>query len=248
MKSQRELVASIIELIQELDPGCPEADDLASYLYTVDPKVGVYIGELLALSALRKPSRQQKLDAGRLMEQVALLSFRCLEGAAVFKSYQSAGPQHDLLVSGDGARWLALCRYLRIDESRRGVLIEAKATASKVEDRQFARLCAVIDTDLIKIVGLGVFLTLSGASGFPVGKQRQRAVRDCRLRQILYHARRDVSIVVLDKEDLEAIAVNGSLPKILSRKIRDISELSGLPVAPSEPAMECDLPAHLRSL
>jgi hypothetical protein len=41
---------------------------------------------------------------------------------------------------------------------------------------------------------------------------------------------------------------NGSLPKIIKRKIRDIQELSGLPCALLEICTEVDLPPHLRDL
>jgi hypothetical protein len=247
MKSQRELVDSIISALQSFDPGSPEADDLAPYLYTVDQRLKSYIDDLLTLSSLGRLSKGQRGEAGKLMEQVALLSFGSLEGATILKSFQSAGPQHDLLVSGDGARWLTFCRYLNITDGRRSILVEAKATQGRLEDKQFARFCSVIDTNL-SFVGLGVFFTLHGASGFPTPAQRQRAIRDCRLRQVLYHSKNDRAIVVFDREDLSRLGRNGSLPRMLSRKIRDISELGGLLTVPPEHAFERDLPDHLSSL
>lgn len=247
MKSQRELVDSIISSLQSLDPGSPEADDLAPYLYTADQRLGSYVKDLVTLSSLEKLNKEQRSEAGKLMEQVALLAFESLEGATIFKGFQSAGPQHDLIVSGDSARWVTLCRYLYVEDHRRIMLIEAKATQGRLEDKQFARLCSVIDTNL-PLVGLGVFFTLHGASGFPTPAQRQRAIRDSRLRQVLYHAKHARPIVVFDKEDILRLELNGSLPRMLSRKIRDISELSGLLTVPPEFGSETDLPDHLKNL
>lgn len=247
MKSQRDLVDLIIGALQNFDPGSPEADDLAPYLYTTDHRLQSHVSKLLTLTSQARLTKEQQREAGRLMEKVAFLSFGSLAGATIKKSYQSAGPQHDLLISGDNAHWLTLARYLYLPESQRGILVEAKATQSKLEDKQFARLCAVIDTNL-PTVGLGVFLTLFGASGFPTSSQRQRAIRDCRLRQVLYHAKHSRAVVVLNKNDLADLSRNGSLPRILSRKIRDISELSGLATLPAEFATEVDLPDYLKAL
>ena len=97
--------------------------------------------------------------------------------------------------------------------------------------------------------GLGIFVTLNGASGFPKrGDSRQRKVTDCRLTQVVFHAKTNKIIVVLDKEDLLELTKNGSLIEVLTRKIRDLSELSGLPTVPTENYQETDLPPHLQTL
>jgi hypothetical protein len=249
MKSQREIVDSLVEAIQLFDPNSPEADDLAPYLYTADSRISKFIEELTELTSQSPLSRNQRQAAGRLMEQIALLAFKGLESATDFKSYQSAGPQHDLLVTGDTMKWIVFCRYLHLDPEHRGILVEAKAVKEKLGDKQFARLCAIIDHNFPAIVGLGVFFTLEGASGFPVRGKRQRGIRDCRLRQVLYYARSNKPVVVLDKGDLLGLGANGSLPRIMARKIRDVSELSGLSTLPGEIAVDTTLlPKHLKEL
>ncbi|MDZ7962360.1 MAG: hypothetical protein RMY34_31600 [Aulosira sp. DedQUE10] len=55
-------------------------------------------------------------------------------------------------------------------------------------------------------------------------------------------------IVVLDKNDIYELTKNGTLIEILSRKIRDLFELSGLPTIPAEQFQEIDLPGHLKIL
>jgi hypothetical protein len=41
---------------------------------------------------------------------------------------------------------------------------------------------------------------------------------------------------------------NGTLIQIITRKIRDLFELSGLPTTPAKEFYEIDLPIHLKSL
>jgi hypothetical protein len=99
----------------------------------------------------------------------------------------------------------------------------------------------------LKGAGLGIFITLNGATGFPkLGNSRQRAVSDCRLRQIIFHAKTNKIIVVLDKDDLFQLTKNGTLIEVLTRKIRDLSELSGMPTTSVEQFQEIDLPEHLK--
>ncbi|WP_235006817.1 hypothetical protein [Calothrix rhizosoleniae] len=55
-------------------------------------------------------------------------------------------------------------------------------------------------------------------------------------------------IVVLDKDDISGLTNNGTLIQILTRKIKDLFELSGLPTTPAEQFQEIDLPEHLKIL
>ncbi|MDZ8025819.1 MAG: hypothetical protein RMX35_27865 [Nostoc sp. DcaGUA01] len=248
MQSQDELVESIINAMDSLESGNPALNKLASYLYKVDNKLSDYLDKLKSFTELQTPTRKQTQEAGKLLEQIVVLLFKGLKGVQSIKSFQSAGPQYDLLVSGDDIGWKGVCKTLYIEWENRDIVIEAKATQSPLEDKQFARLCSIMEHNL-RGAGLGIFVTLNGASGFPKrDSARQRAVSDCRLRQIIFHAKTNKIIVVLDKEDLFELTKNGALIEILTRKIRDVSELSGLTTTPAEQFQEIDLPAHLKML
>lgn len=248
MQSQDELVESIINAMDSLESGNPALNKLASYLYKADDKLSKYLDNLKIYTELEKPTRQQTQEGGKLLEQIVLLLFKGLKGVQSIKSFQSAGPQYDLLVSGDDVGWKGVCKSLYLEWNQRDIVIEAKATKSPLEDKQFARLCSIMEHNL-RGAGLGIFVTLNGASGFPKrDSTRQRAVSDCRLRQIIFHARTNKIIVVLDKEDLFELTKNGTFIEVLTRKIRDLSELSGLPTTPAEQFQEIDLPLHLKIL
>lgn len=248
MQSQDELVELIINAMNSLESGNPALNKLASYLYKADSQLSKYLDELNIFIKLDKPTRTQTQDAGKLLEQIVLLLFKGLKGVQSIKSFQSAGPQYDLLVSGDDLAWKEVCKTLYLDWENRNIVIEAKATRSPLEEHQFARLCSIMEHNLIG-TGLGIFVTLNGASGFPRSREaRQRKVSDCRLKQIIFYARTNKIIVVLEKEDLFQLTKNGTLIEVLTRKIRDLSELSGLPTTPAEQFQEIDLPAHLKIL
>lgn len=248
MPSQDELVEFIISAMDSLDLGNPALNKLASYLYKPDNKLSEYLDKLRVFTELNTPTRRQTQEAGKLLEQIVLLLFKGLKGVQSIKSFQSAGPQYDLLVSGDDIGWKGVCKTLYLEWEKRDIVIEAKATRSPLEDHQFARLCSIMEHNL-RGAGLGIFVTLNGASGFPQrGDSRQRRVSDCRLRQIIFHAKTKKIIVVLDKEDLLQLKKNGALIEILTRKIRDLSELSGLDTIPVEQFQEIDLPHHLKML
>jgi hypothetical protein len=248
MESSDELVDGIIKAMERLKSGEPALNALASFLYKADNKLCECLDKLRKYTDLEKPTHKQTQEAGQLLEQIVLLLFKGLKGVQSIKSFQSAGPQYDLLISGDDIGWKVVCKTLYLEWENRDIVIEAKATKSPLKENQFARLCSIMD-DNLRGAGLGIFVTLNGASGFPQkGDQRQRKLSDCRLRQVIFHARTNKIIVVLDKEDLFHLTTNGTLIEILTRKIRDLSELSGLPTIPIEQFQEIDLPAHLKIL
>ncbi|MBG1270179.1 hypothetical protein [Nostoc sp. WHI] len=248
MESNDELVDNMIKAMELLKSGDPALNKLASYLYKADDKLCEYLDKLKIYIELETPKSKQTQEAGKLLEQIVLLLFKGLKGVQSLKSFQSAGRQYDLLVSGDDIDWKVVCKTLYIEWENRNIVIEAKATKAPLEDKQFARLCSIIEHNL-RGAGLGIFVTLNGASGFPKRNSiRQRAVSDCRLRQIVFHARTNKIVVVLEKEDLFELTKNGTLIEVLTRKIRDLSELSGLPTTPVEQFHEIDLPAHLKTL
>ncbi|MDZ7961493.1 MAG: hypothetical protein RMY34_27045 [Aulosira sp. DedQUE10] len=192
MPTQDELVESIINAMDSLEAGNPALNKLASYLYKADVKLSEYLDALKIFTQLNKPTLKETQEAGKLLEQIVLLAFKGLKGVQSIKSFQSAGPQYDLLVSGDDLPWQNVCKTLYLDWNQRDIVIEAKATKEALPDKQFARLCSIMDLNL-KGAGLGIFITLNGATGFPkLGSSRQRAVSDCRLRQIIFHANIDL--------------------------------------------------------
>jgi hypothetical protein len=248
MRSQEQYVQDILDAMEKLEQGAPALNKLASYLYQADKRLSDYLEKLDKFTQLIKPTLQETQEAGKLLEQIVLLVFKGLKNVQSIKSFQSAGPQYDLLVSGNDIGWLQVCKLLYMDISQRDIVIEAKATKSPLPDKQFARLCSIMDLNL-KGSGLGIFFTLNGATGFPEpGNSRQRSIRDCRLRQIIFHAKTNKMIVVLDKNDIFELDKNGALIEVLARKIRDLFELSGLPTTPAEEFDEVDLPNHLKTL
>ncbi|MEM8674763.1 MAG: hypothetical protein AAGF83_12945 [Cyanobacteria bacterium P01_G01_bin.67] len=248
MPSQEELVNTIIGALKDLDQDSSESDKLASYLYIADSRLKDYLENFERLLQLQKPTRKQLQQRGKILEQITYLVFSSLKGVSSIKSFQSAGSQYDLVVSGDDISWHPVCKQLYMDISYRDIVIEAKAKNSKLPDKDFARLCSIMNENYTG-AGLGIFFTLKGATGFPDKKSsRQRKISDCRLRQALFHAQTGKFIVVLDKDEILQLGKNGTLLQILTRKIRDLRELSGLPTVPIEQFKEIDLPPHLEEL
>lgn len=249
MSSQEELVDLIIKASERLDSESPALDRLASYLYIADPKINDYIAKFNQLLEIKSPKKSQLQERGKILEQIVYLVFRSLKGVTSLKSFQSASSQYDLVVSGDDINWHPVCKQLYLDTAYRDIVIEAKAKNSKLPDKDFARLCSIMNENYTG-AGLGIFFTLEGATGFPDrnSSSRQRKISDCRLRQALFHAKTGKFIVVLDREDILELGKNGTLLQILTRKIRDLRELSGIPTVPIEQFVEIDLPSHLKEL
>ena len=247
MPTQEELVDNIINSLNQLDRNDPATDKLASYCYIPHKKLPEYLEKFKQHLEISKPTQKQLQERGKLLEQIVYLVFCGLKGATSFKSFQSAGPQYDLLVSGNSEKWITVCKILYLEDNIRDIMIEAKAKQSKLPDKDFARLCNIMDLYLTNS-GLGIFFTLEGATGFPESNSttRQKKIGDCRLRQVLYHAKTNKYVIVLDKEDLFILDKNGSLISLLTRKIRDICEMSGLSTVPVEQLKEVDLPQHLK--
>lgn len=193
-------------------------------------------------------------DRGRLMEQIGLLAFRCLKGWQSIKSYQSYAPQHDLVISGSGGLWFVLMACLHLPISGRTILVECKNLENTVSEAQLARVCSIVDCKFPNTCHLAVILSHSTASGFPArdsaGMQqrkprRSRSLRDARATQVLFHAKTAKYVVVLDHHDIQALSEPGGLPRLLEAKVRDVEEVSGLPLEFDEDWKEIDLPPHL---
>lgn len=189
-------------------------------------------------------------DPGRLMEEIALLAFRCLKGFESIKSYQSYAAQIDLLISGSTPAWILMLKILHIDIGHRSIVVEAKNLSKKVDDKQFSRFCYHIQNTFTNTAQLGVFFTRLGASGFQERDKvnngvRQRSLRDAQVTQLLFHARNNKYVVVLEKDEILSLRNPGSLIKILEEKIRTIEEWTGLSSADTSVMPEIDLPEHL---
>lgn len=257
--TKTELMDVLYSTLKELDKVSSGSDPdylksenkLLSYFYTPNSNLSNVISELESTIETYKDKKKDSHynnTIGRLMEQIAFLSFKSIEGVSAVSSFQSSGPQYDLIVTGDTPQWLSLCSLMRINHENRDIIIEAKATQAKVNDQQFARLCSLMQMNLKNTAGLGVFFSLNGASGFPTNK-RIKGLQAARLRQVMFMLSEKKPIVVFDKNDIISLDKPGSLIKIIIQKIREIDQLSGLNIPPDiEKPVYCDLPAHLTNI
>ena len=173
-----------------------------------------------------------------------------VQGFNSVKSYQSYAAQLDLVITGSDIDWRALMEYLHLNWQRRIIVIEAKNLENRVDDKQFARLCGILEHMFSDTAALGVFFSRYGASGFPNSDERSnraRVLRDAQATQVIFHARTNKFVIVLDHEDILQLSKPGALPKILEAKIRNVEEWTGLP-SDSVDSEFCvvDLPSHLR--
>lgn len=170
---------------------------------------------------------ERKEDPGRLMEEIAYLAFKSVAGQDSISSAQTATAQHDLIVSGSNKSWFNVMSLLHLPKSGRTILVEAKNTRDKVSDAQFGRICQILHEKYSEQCHLGVFFTRMGASGFPNGRVQQRSLSAARLSQILFHAKTDKYVVVLDQDDILELGQPGALLVKLEAKIRDIESWLG---------------------
>lgn len=246
-QTAKELVASVIESLRALDATDPAADDLAAYTYTPSSALAPLQARVEKLSAIARPKPAQLQELGRTLEQLACVAFCSLTGWDTVQSYQAAGPQIDLLISGASAHWEAVSKVCLLRGSKPGILIEAKATNAPASDAVFSRLCSIAHHNFNDTVGLAVLFSLNGATGFPTSpKQIPSKLGQARLRQVLLRAKHGIPVVVLDHADLKSLGRSGSLPRLLRRKVLDIDSWTATDLEPLD-APVVELPAHLRS-
>ncbi len=215
-----EAYKNIIESLKYLSHDSPESGEIIDWLYTPDPHLSNILNDLKSFLEIEKPTTLERKKAGYLLEQILVVSFKGLAGYSELKSYRSASHQLDLFISGDGPNWDIICDRIYIN-SCRGIIVEAKAIGSSVSSAQFSRLCSIMNMEFCHTVGLGIFFTIEGAAGFPKRDGRRvLGVRDARLCQLLFHARTDKKIIVLDKDDIFELDKNGSLIRIIIRKVK----------------------------
>lgn len=220
-----------------------------AYYYKPDPVlVRNLINEIEEFHQKKRPTQKDKQLAGYKLEELSLAVFHGLKGWDSIKSYQSPTAQYDLIMSGNGLHWKSVLDLLPLDlpSHSSSIVVEAKATKTKVSDAQFSRLCCLMQQNLNKTSVIGIFLTLNGATGFS-GNMRLRNIGQCRLRQLIFYAETRKPIVVLDINDIRSLSEPGSLLKILSIKIKEIEEQAGLSFF-DEVVKEVVLPKHLEEL
>ena len=221
-----------------------------NWYYNPDPCITEYLDRLKDFLEIDNPTKQLRRDAGYLLEKILVVAFKGLVGYSEIKSYRSGSCQLDLLISGDGVQWQSICNQIhQTNESSRGIIVEAKAEKSRVTSAQFSRLCNILNITFCNTVGLGIFFTLEGASGFPMkGGNRVTCFKDSRLCQLLFYAKTNKKIIVLDKNDILELDRSGSLIRIIISKVKEIEEASGLPTVSSEEPIDIDLPSYLKDL
>lgn len=190
-----------------------------------------------------KPTQKARIEAGYKLEELALAVFHGLKGWFSVKNYQSSTAQYDLLMSGEGVDWQNTIGLLPLNlpSHSASIVVEVKATKKLVSDPQFARLCSLMQNNLKTSAVLGVFFTLNGASG---RSKNINNVRFSQLRQLLFYADTGKPIVIFDINDIRQLSRNGSLLRIISRKISEIEEQTRLPPSCNE-LEEVILPEHL---
>jgi hypothetical protein len=191
-------------------------------------------------------------DPGQLMEELAYLAFRRLQGHNRIRSYQSFSSQHDLVISGTDPKWALLMRKLHLPSDKGTIVVEAKNLKAQVTDDQFSRLCSTIENKFDGQCHLGVVFSRMGATGFPkrssstdARSKRTRSLRDAHATQVIFHAKTGKYVVVLDDHDIQLLTQPGALSRILEAKIGDVEEACGLPLSFNDDWVETDLPPHL---
>ena len=132
-RTREEILNDIVEGARLLRDG-GTSDDLDVQFYMPDSRLAGVLAQLSAYAKKAAPTDQERREAGNWLEQLACLAFAGLAGYERIESFSSAGPQIDLLANGSDSNWIFLCASLRVDESKRGMLVECKARKSKVDD------------------------------------------------------------------------------------------------------------------
>lgn len=190
---------------------------------------------------------RQGEDAGKLMEELAYLSFRCLKGWNSIKSGQSYSGQHDLIISGIEKEWQILSIILHLPRNGGKILVEAKNQDNPITDQQMSRLGFIIQNKYLEQCYLGVFFSRTSATGFPTNETEQfRTLHDARASQVLFHAITRKYLIVLDDSHLLRLGERGSLPRIMEALIREVEDGLGETVGFDENWQENRrLPQHL---
>jgi hypothetical protein len=191
------------------DPRSPAAlMDFAGSWYAPDARLPKWIDELESYDCGTSSSMAARERIGRVLEGIAFASFACIKGVSLLSCYRAPDAQYDLLVVGEGHNWKAFCNFCRIDSTKLGVLVEAKAHRKRVSCEQFSRVCSnIAHTSLIGQIGLGVIFSLRGATGFPTraSHEREISLREARLRQFAFYLTTQIPTIVFDLHDIKQL-------------------------------------------
>lgn len=241
--NQKQLTKLVIDGLRELNARDPATNALHAYVYEPRPELRASLSAMQKYVALPSPTKADAQKAGYLLEDIAALAFSSIKGWHRLQAWKSVGAQLDLHITGDGADWEAVAKSLFMGAAN-GIVVEAKATADPVGDAQFARLCAIIRDNMKSSVGLGVFFTLNGASGFPQPGAVKGAMSDAWLRQTVFHAHAGIPVVVLDWNDVRALDKPGALTLCLRNKVIELEQC--LPSMQPVNGKTVTLPARLK--
>lgn len=230
----------------ELAPQVALNSKLYDLAYSPSARLPGLVAELEKLAAKSDLSQKEKLRIGIVLEQVSFELFRGISTGAEIKSWRSPLAQFDLVCRGVDARW-GLMRGC-LPGSVGSFLVEAKAHKKRVPHAVFSRMCSLLSHNFKKTVDCGVFITLRGATGFPNrgATAAQQKLSECRLLQVVFYHSERKPILVLDLEDLRALAGGQNFVALLRARLLDIEDLSGWPVTPD--LEEVPLPPHLQEL
>lgn len=171
-------------------------------------------------------------NEGNKLERVVWLAFACLKGVRSVMSFKNSAGQYDLLTTPCATTWKHLSTFLDLPETamstRNRIMVEAKARKSQVDQPQAWRLSALLSTSPVgKRAGLGIFVSMSGASGFPRPGKVQVSMKGARAVQQLTLAAIDVPIVVIEHRDLDQLMLPGGLPMLLRTKVMEATTQQG---------------------
>ena len=181
-----------------------------SYFWVPRPNIEHAFDEFLAIyqsvGTIKDPAirLERSREAGYAYETVAALVVNALIGWSRFRSYQSNTFQHDILVYGESSEWQFVRNRLGMLPDLSRILFEVKAQRDKIDVKTFGRLCAAIQE--MHGVGLGVFITCSGAKDFPKPGVDAYTRKGVALLQAMFYARTRTPVVVFDLDEIEQCA------------------------------------------
>lgn len=237
---------SAMDRLDAADVGSQRA--LASAVYAPTSGLSERIEKMQRFLQKKKPTNRERQQAGYLMEEIAVVAFGALRGTTLLKSYSSPAGQIDLQIGGDGAQWVATFKWLAFSTDALDIVVEAKAQKEKVSAAIFSRLCALLSLK-VRTAGLGIFLTLNGATGFPrrAGK-RVKGFADARFWQALFYARERKPVIVFDWQDVRSLGDPGSLPILIREKVREVENMTGVAASANvADVAEVSLPSYLEA-
>lgn len=211
--------------------------------YQPVPEVQVYIDKV---DKHLKAGKSFTSAFGYLFEQLAYAVFRSLHGTSKVTCFQSAAAQYDNYVTGNTMQWSLICEMLRIDPSRRGMLVEVKGRGKPCGDKDAQRLASAMHTHLQRSVALGVLFSIKGVTGDERTTGRPlRQLSNARLTMVLASARMGRPLVSLDWESIKKLGKPGTLLTFLENAIEETELLTGIKPTP-EPT-KIPLPKHLKA-